>query len=76
MSKHDDEIGKLKTSQLVNYLAHPSALQERFPPPIANALGFGVTEATKTRWFEECAEFIQGVADELDRRVPARGAKT
>lgn len=73
-SKFADEIKRLKTSELVNYLAHPQALHQRFPPPPApaNPFGFGASssEDIKQKWFDECSEWVQAVADELDRRVP------
>jgi hypothetical protein len=75
--KYDDELAKAKTSELVNYLAHPAALQERFPPtsPPKNPFGFTVPANEQQHalaWRETVTEFVIAVAAELDRRVPAR----
>jgi hypothetical protein len=66
MSKYDDELAEMKTTDLLGYFADPRAVAARFPPPTL------MEGAPLEEWQAVATEYLVAVGAEIDLRIPPR----
>ena len=66
MSKYDDELAAMKTTDLLGYFTSPQAVATRFPPPEP------MTDASMEAWQATATEYLVAVGAEIDLRIPPR----